>query len=264
MKKALSIIIFFTLINCFGQTDGPSSSDKVVPSEIDKNKFKAGMYGMYGVNWLNANNTIYDRKSAGSTVGFGGSFENRFNKNLGINYGFEFAFEFYKLVFNDTVLYYHSDKNLINNDEDLPNSYDTFLLTQRQNKPIYLTFPVSFKMQSNLLGYWKFYGKFGMQMDILLNHKVDDLGYNNGSSDLIEMKDMIPSDEMQLFRGSANVSGGFHYYFAGSTALFAELEYHYGFSNVFKDSKSLFDSNNDFLKLNGNLSVVMLKVGILF
>ena len=266
MKAYLLLAVFLTSTLLYAQeeTSSPSSSDKKVSSDIDPNKFKAGLYGMYAINFLKSNSSLFNRKSAGSNVGFGALFESRFNSNLGLNFGFEMNWEFYTVVYNDSVYYNYQDREILQNDQELPNNYDVFLLNERKFKPLYITLPISFKMQSNAIGYWKFYGKFGMQMDVLLTYKTNDVGYINLAGEQTELQDMISKKELQPVRGSANVSAGFHWYFAGSTALFGELRYDYGFSNVFRESKTIYDNYNDYIKLNGNMSLLTLKVGILF
>ena len=131
-------------------------------------------------------------------------------------------------------------------------SVDKFLISQRSYKITYVDINLSIR------------GKV----------KADDIGTLLTYEDTIvtvindyEIPDLIVTKDMSFFRAGLNVGAGAEYRIAGTTALFASLNFQNGFTNVLKKESETIKSlakNGQALQQNAKSNFFQLNIGILF
>ena len=186
---------------------------------------------------------------------------------------------------NTDIFYYHVDKDLIERGSYDPsnNQHQLYRLAERSQKSVYLTIPTMMVFRTNFIGYFRYFGKFGLRNSFLLSSKINDTGFNMdpdsplGVATAAENLNMKAPGDMFFFRSAVGLAGGAEWNFSGSTCLMAEIGYYYGFTplhtnrNIDKGKNYLFASDlnngggND-INLNNKAtqSQLMLKVSILF
>lgn len=238
----------------------------------------------YQVGFTASLTTIFSKpqtvnlESDGAGVGFHGGVAFKYfflkNNNIGITTGLFFDAESFKLDYlpngvQDSAFYNYTDKEILQF-KDGQSGSETVLLSYRKYKPIYLTVPVGMQFQTKLIGYFKYFGRFGINGSFLLNTKVNDQ-VANASTDLStfstahELEDMNTKNELEFIKSSIFVGAGMNWFFSGNTCLHAEVQYNFGFTNVFKgESRSLYKSNFQPYSEKMTQDMLVLKVGVLF
>ena len=108
-------------------------------------------------------------------------------------------------------------------------------------------------MSTKEIGYLKYYGLFGFDLDFVINAKQD-AKINGGP----EEKNINIKDDITPFNLSLVLGVGVIYNLSGTTNFILGLSYHNGFINVF-DSKT-----PDGAELNATTNQIALNLGILF
>ena len=161
---------------------------------------------------------------------------------------------------------------------------------ERKYRAKYVTIPLFLKFQTNLIGQFKYYGKFGLRTSILAGARTDDTGYNadydptNGSFTRIagatprtqeNMKPVSLKKDLALIRAGIGVYGGAEWNFTGSTFLYSELGFNYGITPfISQTSATLVEKTEtgtagvyDYksLDINNNPQhIIEFKIGLLF
>jgi hypothetical protein len=130
--------------------------------------------------------------------------------------------------------------------------------TEAKFKLQYLNLPVVFKMRTNQIGKFKYYGALGLIMAFRIKARVD---AETGGVKIFENENIVKNKDQtggtfksNVFDMSLHVEGGIEFPFSEKTALVAGLFYRNGFVNVLKDN------DEDKISLN-NLG---LRIGVLF
>ena len=189
-------------------------------------------------------------------------------------------------------VYYRYNDNAILTQDEAADAEGVFQVASRKQKPIYLTIPVMALFRTKFIGYFRYFGKFGLRSSFLLSNSVTDegtaytkeaagtflndpfvnpvaSGTAGTNSNMIHNK-----NDMDFFKSSVGLCGGAEWNFTGTTSLVAELGYYYGFTDIHWDRK---DENASLATSNaavGNApsvftnaakqSQLMFKVSILF
>ena len=153
-------------------------------------------------------------------------------------------------------------------------SVDKFLIAQRSYKITYVDIPLLLKMRTPEVGGYTYFGMFGINLSIRGKVKADDIGTLLTYEDTIvtvindyEIPDLIVTKDMSFFRAGLNVGAGAEYRIAGTTALFASLNFQNGFTNVLKKESETIKSiakNGQALQQNAKSNFFQLNIGILF
>lgn len=163
-----------------------------------------------------------------------------------------------KLTFKDSPRYIVSDEEAVYINK-IPVSFDSlgrfidttgkfkeYILKDRNYSVKYVTLPAIIKMKTKEIGYFTYFGQFGVNLSFktkgIVDDEVDD-GYTL-SEDIVTLKDMDISDDFQLFRTQLSIGGGAEYNIAGSTSLVFGINYNRGFSNVLKKESNYLYSMN--------------------
>ena len=252
--------------------------------EAADKKFQMGLALGAGMNFTKPQTKLIDRKGLGGDFTIGMNLNWNFNKNVGLATGLEFDLESFKYHMSGTSgLYYgYSDTEILRKKDDVPTDANLFLVTDRKQKPIYLSIPTMFLFRTDMIGYFRYFGKFGVRHSILLSQSVDDKGFmfDDGTLAFIpaENEKMKAAGDMPRYKGAVGLSGGAEWNFTGSTSLVAEIGYYYGFTNMHSQNaltgdddknKTLFEmdpsvSGPVYRALSAKQGQLMLKVSILF
>jgi len=283
MKK---IVIGLVFLGFFSGAQAQEAADK---------KVQAGLIVGAGMNFAEMGTAKIESNGAGADWTIGANLNYTFNETVGITTGVEFDFSTLKYAAVDSVYYRYNDKTILTQNEGA-DAEGVFLMDSRTQKPIYLTIPVMALFRTNFIGYFRYFGKFGLRSSFLLANTVTDQGtayvknadgtfpndpFTNTSAiaddgDATNENMTHSKNDLDFFKSSVGVAGGAEWNFTGSTCLVAELGYYYGFTDIHWDRKdekaSLATSNTaiipvtspSFFNNAAKQSQLMLKVSILF
>ncbi len=286
MKKLLSLVLMASI------GFGAIAQDK---------KFQVGLVLGPTFNWTKIQTTKIERNGIGNgfTIGVGGNY--MFNDNIGFASGIQFDLESFKINYGSTtnadlgyIFYAYSDTDIQKYEEKdgvVKDFTDTtaFMLATRKFRAKYVTIPLFLKFQTNLIGQFKYYGKFGMRASILAGARTDDTGYDayynstNGSFTQTSlsprtqenMKPVSLKKDLALIRAGIGVYGGAEWNFTGSTFLYGELGFNYGITpSISQTSATLVEKTEtgtagvydyESLDINNNPQhIIEFKIGLLF
>lgn len=272
MKKILLFSFIYLLGNIgFSQIDN---------SENNAKNIRFGLKANLSIDWMKAENQKkFTSDGSGLGLGWGAQLEYRLNKTLSVVTGFGLQTAKGKIDYlggtSSDSLYY-----ILNKDEEFQ-TFDTanftgnevYLLRNRSYKINYITIPVLLKMKTKEIGYFTYYGQFGLNLGFKTKAKVtDNVSSTTSNTDSeVEIKDLDLNSGASFARAGLIVGGGAEYNISGSTAIFFDLTYNYFFSNaVSKSDKYLgaydIDESTLYKKVNQKFipGSVALTVGILF
>lgn len=285
MKKLL-YLLFIT-----GTTTGLFAQDK---------KFQIGLVTGGTFNWVKVQTTKIQKNGIGNdfTIGIGGNY--LFNENVGIASGLQFDIGSFQLnygadgstalgdvyyAYNDTEIKQFKDGSV----QEFTDTTALQLLT-RTYRTKYITLPVFLKFQTNKIGQFIYYGKFGMRLSFLGGVRMDDEGrqavFDSDSSTMFytinpiqsqtleNMKPVGIKKELSPIKMGVGVYGGAEWNFTGNTYLYAEAGFNYGITPVlYPESSVLVDrtanTNGTFSFSNLDIKnnpqhMIEIKVGLLF
>ncbi len=285
MKKLLSLILIF------GITVGASAQDK---------KFQIGLVLGPTFNWTKIQTTKIEKNGIGTgfTIGVGGNY--MFNENVGIASGIQFDLESSKLNYGSStnsslgdIYYGYSDTDIEKFKDGAIEEFanDTaataYRLTTRKFRAKYITIPFFLKFQTNMIGKFKYYGKFGLRTSILAAIRMDDEGHDatyNGTlatptftdnavntyPNRTDMKPVGLKKGLSPVRMGIGIYGGAEWNFTGSTFLYWEAGFNYGITpQLYPESGHLAERQEDgsFINLdikNNPQHIIEIKMGLLF
>jgi hypothetical protein len=252
--------------------------------EGDDKKVQAGITYQTGMNFNKPGTKIIGRDGVGAVNSIGLVLNFPFTANIGLATGLEFDFESFKYDVTSTspIYYRYTDSEIFRKEDDQANS-TLYHLTNRKQKGIYATIPTMLLFRTNPLGDFRYYGKFGARTSFLLGNTIDDKGFNVGGDTLggAEVSqtnsDMKAKSDMVFLRATIGIAGGAEWNFTGTTSLYAEIGFYYGFTPVHygeavtgddrERDMTMFSYNGttaDYTTFSAKQKQVLLKVGILF
>jgi len=263
--------------------------------EATETKIQAGLSLSSGLNFITPNTKVIEANGVGSNLGVGMALNYNFTPTIGFSTGLIFDFETFKYKTSSSSgnLYYLYDdaeilskKDYINENGDLSTTDAAlYKLSSRTQKPLYLTIPTMLLFRTKFIGYFRYFGKFGVNNCFLLSNKIYDEGANLSALDNTSLAVSYNNDNMQnskrdlsIYKGFVGISGGTEWNFTGSTSLVAELGYYYGFVNITRanalgsdadKNRSIFSDFEgsapaNFEALQTKQNQLVLKVSILF
>lgn len=238
----------------------------------DENELKNFRFGLRTGGMLTWYTPDDKKKFTSDGVSAKGSYglmmEFRLNKVAVIATGFQVDYDGGKLNMLDTNFYFLSkDDEFLAKEDTAGVPYDAYQVLGRTYNTTYITIPLTMKLKTQEIGYFTYYGQFGLNNSIRLKSRVNDADktMTGGSAD---QTDLDNTDDMNLFKFALNIGGGMEWNLSGSTSLVFGLNWYNGFTNVAKkDSKYVFRTsynNNDYIKQNVRSSAICLTVGVLF
>lgn len=150
---------------------------------------------------------------------------------------------------------------------------DRFMISERTYKITYVDLPLLLKMKTPEVGGFTYFGMFGINLSIRGKVKADDKGTLVSIKDTLvkvtndyEIPDLIVTKDMNFFRAGLNVGAGAEYRIAGTTSMFASLNFQNGFTNVLKKESETMRSlaKNQVFTQNAKSNFFQINIGILF
>lgn len=237
MKKILlSAIAIFLFVNCI------KSQDEVKPVVIGLS-FSPSIDYFSGVK-------PDDYKTDGSILGY----------SYGINIDFGFGGSSNYFLTTGIQLKRAGGKLLYRDSIGVNVGGLTNTELSRKYKINYLRIPIAFKLKTNQFDRFTFYGLFGLDNDIRLSAKANDVYYKQGSngSDLTR-EDVDVKDNISIFRLGLLIGAGTEYTISGNTKAFAGIHFSNGFTDVLSEDNTLTS-----VKESAKQKYVELTLGILF
>lgn len=234
MKKYIIVLSFlFFITNSFSQ-----NSD-----------FRFGLEFTNGLSFVNSDNKdITDTK-----IGYGFNYGLIVDYYFGRNYGLSTGLQLSHLRFSRTNSPY-----LIQTVEDNVNNFASDNNISKGLKEIYkfnyLDIPLTFKLRTNEIGYFRYFGEFGVVNSFRIRSRLNIDGSEIDNLTLNKKAENLNDVKSNIYNASLKVGGGFEYTFSDKTALLVELSFNNGFINVLKDG----DEDRSVLR------VVNLTTGIMF
>jgi hypothetical protein len=249
--------------------------------------FQAGIVLGTGLNFQKMGTKTILSNGVGNDQTIGANLNFSLNKTIAFCTGVEFDFNTIKFDYaqdQKPAIYYRYNDTEILQSGDVgidTSSYSAFQLTSRNQKSVYLTIPTMLLFRTNFIGYFRYFGKFGLRSSVLLSTKSNDVGFNYAPDYLTSASatndNMKTSGDMFFFKSAVGLSGGAEWNFSGSTCLVAELGYYYGFTPLYwgrdadSDKMSLYTRagkngtlSDDYIANKATQGQLMLKVSILF
>ena len=206
--------------------------------------FRAGMYGTTGITWIKPDMKEWTNEGVRFGYGYGFMAEFALAPNIIIASGFDVMYGSGKLKFADTLFIFDSS---IAKQSDINSLY----------KIQYLQIPITIKMRTNEINYFRYYMRLGSSLGFRIGTKyTEEISAKDGSLVSTPYDNEKAIDRVPLFRASFDVGGGIEYSLGGTTALLAEIYFNNGLTN------SLKEYNN--FKYNAKVNYLMLRVGVLF
>lgn len=220
-------------------------------------KFQVGLMLGSTFDWIKTQTTEIERNGIGGgfTIGMAGNY--MFNENIGLASGIQFDLGSYTINYgrgvsgsspSGRVYYAYKDTDIkkykdgVVEDFSAPDT-SALELQSRKYKTKYVTLPVFLKFQTNKIGQFIYYGKFGLRTSFLAGVRMDDSGlmssfdhttgdFTSGTQtlDLVDMKPVtsIFKRGASFLKMGIGIYGGAEWNFTGNTHLFMEGGFNYG------------------------------------
>lgn len=262
MKKIVFTTLFLALLStAFSQ-------------EADGKKVQAGLIFGSGMNFQNMKTKQIKADGLGADLSVGAVVNIGFNNNVGFSTGLEFDFDNSNYTFADTTLYAYKDSKILRQSEK-GDASGIFDVKSRKQRGIYLTVPTMLIFRTNYIGYFRYFGKFGLRNSFLIGSKVNDEGSNFDLTTLAytanaknENMKLNSGTDMLFYRGSVGLAAGAEWNFVGSTCLALEIGYYYGvtplYYNTKSDKRTLYKANSEYINNAASQSQLLFKLSVLF
>lgn len=248
-------------------------------------KVQMGLAYQFGLNLNKPGTKVIERDGAGVQNAIGMNVNFAFNDNIGLATGLEFDFESFKydVIATDPIYYRFNDSDILQKEEGVTAGSHLYRLENRKQKAIYGTIPTMLIFRTNYIGDFRYYGKFGARTSLLLSNTINDNGFTfagdtiGGTQIATKNENMKAKGDMFFLRSTIGLAGGAEWNFTGSTSIFAEIGFYYGFTPVHNgnaiggDDKernmTMFQTGTgtaDYLNFSAKQKQLVLKVGILF
>jgi hypothetical protein len=158
-------------------------------------------------------------------------------KNDGARPGFSFGLTFNRYFtpnysFSTGISLVNAGGRLVSSDTTVIN-FSNFKSTVLPGNPVvykiqYLVIPIGLKLQTNHIGYLRFFSDLGLDPKIVVSRKAD-IPY-------LRISGENASDELRMFNLSYHIAGGIEYLLGGTTALVLGLHFDNNFLDITKDN----------------------------
>jgi hypothetical protein len=254
-------------------------------SAQDAKKVQMGLAYQFGLNFNKPGTKVIERDGSGVQNMIGMNVNFSFNQNIGFTTGLEFDFESFKyhVVSTDRIYYRYEDTKILKKEDGTTSGSNLFNLVDRKQKAIYATIPTMLLFRTNMIGDFRYYGKFGARTSFLLSSTINDNGFNldgdsiAGTPSAAKNNNMKAKGDMFFMRSTIGLAAGAEWNFTGNTSLFAEIGFYYGFTPVHYGDAITGDDKerdmtmfqriggtDDYLHFSAKQKQIVLKIGILF
>ncbi|HAP68455.1 MAG TPA: hypothetical protein DCR04_01795 [Flavobacteriales bacterium] len=249
-----------------------------------RKKFKIGFNLSPSIDFFQTNTEGVNLDKVRAKFGYGLMAEYAFTNNYAITFGLEHKMAGASLNFSADAEDFSADADVRYLDQSDKTEYR--LLT-RSHRLDYVNIPITLKLMTNEIGYFTYFGQFGVDLLILASSQAKDQRQTADTSTVAGVftedfgsageTDFIGRYNQTMFINvKLRIGAGFEWNFSGNTALVVSVSYHNGFIDLMKDPDNdkvnddeglyTYDENRDKkpFELSANLHHVALNVGILF
>ena len=246
-----------------------------------RKKFKIGFNLSPSIDFFQPNTEGVDLDKVRAKFGYGMMAEYAFTNNYALAFGLE-----HKMAGASLDFAADADARYLNQSDKTE-----YRLLTRAYRFDYVNIPITLKLMTNQIGYFTYFGQFGVDLSVLASAKTKDQrqAFLYSTTDSVsgavsevfgsasETKDFTGRYNQTMFMNvKLRIGAGFEWNFSGNTSLVVSASYHNGFIDLMKDSNNdkvnndegLYsydeDRNKKPFELNANLHHVALNVGILF
>lgn len=198
---------------------------------------RMGLSASPQLGWLKSDAAEVDNGGAGIGFNFGLSTDFFFAERYSFSTGLYILNMGATLDYNEPITFKASQKDYVMSNASI------------KYKIQYIEVPLSFRMESNQIGYFVYYGKFGLTNYFRVGASADISSPNENVSGVGAKK------EVSFYNLGYNVGAGANYYFSQNTAITFGLTYTNGFIDV---------TTNESVEDNALLRSIALNIGILF
>ena len=208
--------------------------------DAEGKEVQAGLVFGTSILMQNVTSDYFQKNGLSSDLSIGMNVNFSLTESLVFCTGVEFDFETLKYQATNNNLYYvYEGKNIIpQSDVDVSNiNQNIYNLDSRIQKATYLTIPTMLQFRTNFIGYFRYFGKFGLRNSFLVKSTINDMG---GTIDPLFLpivvkgsdprEDMRAKNDLFFMKSAVGMSLGAEWNFVGTTCLVAELGYYYGFT----------------------------------
>lgn len=271
-----NLILVLAISMTAGLVNAQAAADKSV---------QAGLVTGFGLNFQKMGTKLMESNGLGNDLTIGANVNFSFTETIGLTTGLEFDFETLKYKpAGQSVYYYYNDTEILSK-EDTDGNSELYKLESRTQKPVYLSIPTMLLFRTHFIGYFRYFGKFGLRNSFLLSSKMNDTGLNfdgdvnpvaeelAGFTTSENNENMTASSEMLFFKSSVGLAGGAEWNFSGGTCLVGEIGYYYGFTPLHTNRKTdksyLFTTNDtgnsfEYFSNKATQGQLMFKLSVLF
>ncbi len=250
--------------------------------EAAERKVQAGLVAGAGMNFQKMGTKNISKNGIGGDLTIGANVNISLNNTIGFCTGLEFDFSSMNYKANDnTPTYYRFNDTEILRKGESSSTNSLFQLKERSQRAVYITVPTMMLFRTNYIGYFRYFGKFGLRNSFLASSKSNDEGLTFagdtplGVASAATNDNMKRKNEMLFYKGAVGLAGGAEWNFSGATCLVAEIGFYYGFTPLYyspkEDKMSLYTSgvnngtgNDKYFSNAANQTQLMFKVSVLF
>ena len=263
--KVLTLIVFGLIFFNLSAQDDVFANDKEAKLPDENRKVRFGLHFSPNISWLKATSDGYDGNGNKLGFSYGLSVEYFLNKNTLISSGID-------------LLYAGGDVKYKGVTVELPQNYPADV--EQAYNIRYIELPITLKLRTNEIGYFTYFGKFGVKTGF--NYRANsnaDFTYKDVSTP----KTLTHSASSNNAKPDINfmnmclvVGIGAEYSISGNTSLMLGLTFNNGFINQFDKKENLLDASGNAVVDNdgdpvytdkgasANLNYVALNIGIYF
>lgn len=263
--KVLTLIVFGLLFLNLSAQDDNFSNDKVAKLPDEDRKVRFGLHFTPNISWLKSNTTGYE--GSGSKLGFsyGLMIEYFLNPNSLLTSGID-------------LLYAGGDLKYKTTTSGLPQNFSADIEQSYNLK--YIELPIVLKLKTNEIGYFSYYGQFGLKVGFNYkansdnNYSYKDPLYPINQSYSTSVKDA--KADINFINMCLVVGVGVEYNISGNTSLVVGVTFNNGFINQLETKihqldalgNATIDTNNEPIytdkDASANLNYVALTIGVFF
>jgi hypothetical protein len=208
--------------------------------KAQETNYKIGFKVNPNVSWMHPNDNNLISEGSKLRFGFSLNFDKMFTDNYAIGTGLN-------VFTTGGELTYFTRFNS-------PDTMTQVATVTRNYRLQYVEVPLTLKLRTNEVGYWTFWGQFGLGLGANISAKADEkvnylqeidndaLGTDNPSWAVlpgndkrnVENEDVNIKDDVSLFRASLIMGAGGEYNLSGSTSLLFGLTFNNGFTDALK------------------------------
>ena len=214
---------------------GISFGMNTMAQDAEGKEVQAGLVFGSSILMQNVTSDYFQKGGLSSDLSIGMNVNFSLTESLAFCTGVEFDFETLKYKTNQNLFYVYDGKNIVpQSDVNLTNTnQNIYSVNSRIQKATYLTIPTMLQFRTNFIGYFRYFGKFGLRNSFLVKSTMNDEGsvyVPFGISGSETREDMKAKNDLFFMKSAVGMSLGAEWNFVGSTCLVAELGYYYGFT----------------------------------